>query len=123
MGKCRRNNGNLFTMIISFPIDLLYKISLVNKLFKFDIIKKRLIQKNININKCKTLDINSFQNKRKPKLSLIKNGSIYRANICFINDFININLENINTSTKNDSNINKGKLKNQKHLLKKIKII
>ena len=108
-------------MIISFPIDLLYKISLVNKLFKFDINKKRLIQKNINIKKCKTLDINSSQNKRKPKHSLIKNGSSYRTNIGFRNNFININLENINTSKKNDSNINKGKLEKSKTFVKKEK--
>ena len=111
----------LFNMIISFPIDLLYKISLVNNLFKFDIIKKRLIQKNINIKKCKTLDINSSQNKRKPKHSLIKNGSSYRANIGSRNNYIIINLENINTSKKNDSNINKGKSEKSKTFVKKDK--
>ena len=111
----------LFTMIISFPIDLLYKISLVNKLFKFDINKKRLIQKNINIKKCKTLYINSSLNKRKSNHWLIKNGSSYRANIGSRNNYIIINLENINTLTKNDFNINKGKLEKSKTFVKKYK--
>ena len=56
----------LFRIISSFSVDILYEISMVNRLFKFDLDKKRVTLKESDLNEFKPLKV--FSNKEKEKL-------------------------------------------------------
>ena len=56
----------LFRVISSFSVDILYEVSMVNRLFKFDLDKKRVIIKDSDLDQFKPLKI--FSNKDKEKL-------------------------------------------------------
>ena len=56
----------LFRVISSFSVDILYEVSMVNRLFKFDLDKKRVTLKESDLDQFKPLKV--FSNKEKEKL-------------------------------------------------------
>ena len=57
----------LFRIISSFSVDILYEVSMVNRLFKFDLDKKRVSLKESDLDQFKPLKV--FSNKEKEKLN------------------------------------------------------
>ena len=83
----------LFRIISSFSVDILYEVSMVNRLFNFDLNKKNVVLKEItDIEDDKTATFSKKKRKRthrKATKSLTQKKSIYNYNL---NDLNNMNL-------------------------------